>query len=139
MRCGDALLFDPDVISPAVQIDPSATLNWHLWIVLTEPQPPDHQCVIVSVTKFRDGADLTVVLAPGDHPFIKQASIIRYSDALIVDARRLDAELATRRAKQRDGCPPDVLRRIQKGIYNSPFTPKKVISFCTKCWAAGGK
>ena len=134
MRCGDTLLFDPDLagVNPSVQADPSAIANLHLWIVLTEPQPPDFQCVIVNLTRQQPRSDSTVVLRPGDHSYITKDSVIRYGDALIVDARDLDGFLKDRTAKGHDRCSPMLLKRILDGAIASPFTPKKIADFCKK-------
>jgi len=134
MHCGDTLLFDSDVINPSIKIDPSATLNLHLWIVVTEPQPTDQLCVIVSVTTLRKHSDTTVILRSGDHPRITHDSVIRYADAQIVDARALDGVLKIGKAKAREVCPPDMLKRIQNGIGTSAFVPKKIVTFCNECW-----
>src|SRR5690348_12699587 len=130
MHCGDTLLFDADVISPSIQIDPSATPNLHLWIVITEPQPPDFQCVIVSLTDRRKKPDQTVILQPGEHPFITKESIIWYGDARFADARWLDELVRRGTAKLRDPCTPDLLKRIQEGTRVSRFIAKKLASFC---------
>src|ERR1700722_757689 len=117
MRCGDTLLFDPDLagVNPSVQADPSAIANLHLWIVLTEPRPPDFQCVIVNLTRQQPRSDRTAVLCPGDHSYITKDSVIRYGDALIVDARDLDGFLKDRTAKGHDRCSPMLLKRILDG------------------------
>ena len=66
----------------------------HLWMIFTQPDPQIYECVIVSVTTLRDSKDQTVILRTGDHPFIRHDSTIFYGDAMIVDARRLDSEMA---------------------------------------------
>jgi len=133
MHCGDTLYFDPDLtgINSAVQVDPSASPNPHLWIVLTEPQPPDHQVVIVNITENKQRSDTTVVLHPGDHPFIRKESVVRYGDALIVDARLLDECVKGRKARLGGPCSADLLNRIQVGVSASIFTHKKIAAFCT--------
>jgi hypothetical protein len=134
MHSGDTLLFDPDLagVNPSVQVDASAAPNLHLWIVLTEPQAPDFQCVIVNLTRQQPRSDNTVVLRPGDHPYITKDSVIRYGDTLIVDARDLDGFLKKHMAKGHDRCPADLLKRILDGAIASPFTPKKIADFCKK-------
>jgi hypothetical protein len=134
MHSGDTLLFDPDLagVNPSVQADPSATANPHLWIVLTEPQAPDFQCVIVNLTRQQPRSDNTVVLRPGDHPYITKDSVIRFGDALIVDARDLDGFLKKQTAKGLDRCSPNLLKRILDGAITSPFSPKKIADFCKR-------
>jgi len=132
MRCGDTLLFDADVIVPDIEIDSSATPNLHLWIVITEPRPPDFQCVIVSVTTQKPHSDATVVLRPGDHPFITRDSVIQYLDARFADARGLDDIIEKGLAKRRDSCSPELLERIQDGVGHSRFLPKKFVAYCNE-------
>ena len=134
MHCGDTLLFDFDVINPSVQIDASATPNLHLWILLTEPRSSDHLCVIVSVTTLRRNSDLTVVLRSRDHPRITHDSVVRYADAQIVDAGDLDRVLKLGKAKTREVCAPQMLKRIQDGIGVSVFVPKRIANFCSEQW-----
>src|SRR5215469_3782445 len=84
MDCGDTFLM------PA----PGGAATPHLWIVITQPDPLTHECAIVSVTTLRNSKDQTIILRVGDHPFIRHDSTIFYGDAMIVDARRLEAEIA---------------------------------------------
>jgi hypothetical protein len=99
MRCGDTLLI------PA----PDSHAISHLWIILTEPHPESHLCVIVSVTTLRNNQDQTVLLRKGEHPFIRHDSVISYRDAMIVDCRKLDAELAAGATVQRECCSSQLL------------------------------
>ena len=125
MRCGDTLLI------PA----PGSDVTPHLWIVVTEPAPDTHRCVIVSVTTLRYNKDQTVTLVTGDHPFIRHPSVVFYADAQIVDVRQLRADLVARVAERREACSPDLLKLVRAGVSASPFTPKKVLTFCRECWA----
>jgi hypothetical protein len=61
----------------------------HLWIVLTDPKSEDPTVVIVSITTLRHGADQTMILGKGDHPFINRPSSVFYGDALLVDVHEL--------------------------------------------------
>ena len=73
---------------------PGGTATRHLWIVITEPDPASNLCGIVSVTTLRNSKDQTVILRVGDHPFIRHEPTIFYGDAMIVDAQRLESEIA---------------------------------------------
>jgi hypothetical protein len=125
MRCGDTLLI------PA----PGSGVTPHLWIIVTEPAPDSHRCVIVSVTTLRYNKDQTVTLGPGDHPFVRHPSVVFYADAQIVDVRQLRADVIARVAEAREACSSDLLKLVQAGVSASPFTPKKVLTFCRQCWA----
>lgn len=124
MRCGDTVLI------PA----PGGRTIPHLWIVLTEPDPATHQCVIVNVTTLRYAADQTVILQPGDHPFISHPSVISFADAMIVDVRRIEDGIRNRTAKQHARCSNVLLKEIQRGMLGSPFAKRSVIDFCKRVW-----
>ena len=112
MDCGDSFLM------PA----PGGAATPHLWIVVTEPDRQTHLCAIVSVTTLRNSKDQTVILRPGDHPFIRHDSTIYYGDAMIVDTRRLASEIAAGLAVVRDKCAQSTLKLVQDGVLASPFT-----------------
>jgi hypothetical protein len=125
MECGDTFLM------PA----PGGPVTPHLWIVVTQPDPQTRLCAIVSVTTLRNSKDQTIILRPGDHPFLRHDSTIFYGDAMIVDARRLDAEIATGLALKRDNCTLATLKLVHDGVLASPFTRMKVVRFCREQWS----
>jgi hypothetical protein len=125
MDCGDTFLM------PA----PGGVATPHLWIVVTQPDPQTHLCAIVSVTTLRNSKDQTVILRPGDHPFIRRDSTIFYGDAMIVDALRLESETAAGLALVREGCSKAILKLLQDGVVASPFTRPKILRFCREHWS----
>ena len=124
MDCGDTFLM------PA----PGGAATPHFWIVITQPDPDTHLCAIVSVTTLRNSKDQTVILRPGDHPFIRHDSTIFYGDAMIVDARRLEAEIAAGLALVREKCSAATLKLVQDGVAASPFARPKILRFCRDQW-----
>ncbi|HYW44834.1 MAG TPA: hypothetical protein VE959_18375 [Bryobacteraceae bacterium] len=91
-------------------------------------------CAIVSVTTLRNSKDQTIILRPGDHPFIRHDSAIFYGDAMIVDALRLESEIAAGLALVREKCSKPTLKLVQDGVLASPFTRPKVLRFCREHW-----
>ena len=124
MECGDTFLI------PA----PGGVAIPHLWIVVTKPAPDTNLCAIVSVTTLRNSKDQTVLLRPGDHPFIRHDSTIFYGDAMIVDALRLNTECAAGLAIAREKCPLQILKLVQDGVSASPFTRPRILRFCREQW-----
>jgi hypothetical protein len=124
MDCGDTFLM------PA----PGGIATPHLWIVVTQPDAETNLCAIVSVTTLRNSKDQTVILRPGDHPFIRHESTIFYGDAMIVDERRLRSEIAAGLALAREKCPSATLKLMQDGVAASPFTRPKFLRFCRERW-----
>jgi hypothetical protein len=102
----------------------------HLWIVVTEPDPVTFEAVCVNVTTLQTVCDKTVILQPGDHPFIKHPSIVLFADAQTLDTRKIDAALnagcITIVCRPHAPCNPALLKRIQQGVLTSKATPKGV-------------
>lgn len=113
---------------------PGGAATPHLWIVITEPDPASNLCAIVSVTTLRNSKDQTVILRAGDHPFIRHESAIFYGDAMVVDAQRVEMEIAAGLAVRRDVCPETTLQLVQQGVAASPFTRPKFLRFCREKW-----
>jgi hypothetical protein len=124
MDCGDTFLM------PA----PGGVATPHLWIVVTQPDPQTHLCAIVSVTTLRNSKDQTVILRPGDHPFVRHDSTVFYGDAMIVDALRLESEIAAGLALVRERCSKAILKLLQDGVVASLFTRPKIQRFCREHW-----
>jgi len=109
----------------------------HLWVLITHPDPKICEAIMVNVTTQRPHSDKTTILNAGEHPFIRQPSVVFYSDARTVDTRLLDA--AVQRGAYRGHAAFDaaVLGRIQAGVAVSPFTPRKIKSAYAAYVAAG--
>ena len=86
------------------------------------------------MTTLRNSKDQTVILRLGDHPFIRHESTIFYGDAMIVDVRRLEAEIEVGLALVRERCPAATLKLVQDGVTASPFTRPKILRFCRQQW-----
>ena len=102
----------------------------HLWFVITDPDPATHLCAMVSLTTLKNDKDQTVVLHPGEHPFIMRTSTIYFSGAIVVDVRVIETRIAEGKVRSHARCSPKLLKLLQEGVAVSPFTPKKVITFC---------
>jgi hypothetical protein len=98
----------------------------HLWILAAGPFA-DGQVVLVSITTLRRGKDQTVVLQPGDHPFVQHPSCVFYQDAMIVQAARLEEWIAGEIATPLAPCSAKLLKLVCDGFGASEFTPKKVL------------
>lgn len=80
--CGDAILMP----TPGVT-------SLHLWIIITEPSKDSGTAVIVSITTRRAHSDLTLIVKPCDHPWIKHDSVVVFSDASIIDTIILEKRI----------------------------------------------
>lgn len=88
------------------------------------------RAVMVNLTTQKPHSDTTVVLARGDHPFIRHATVVNYSDARFVEAGHLEAALESGLFQFGSRCDPDVLKRIQDGLLRSRFTTLKIRTYC---------
>jgi hypothetical protein len=118
---------------------PGSGVVSHLWIIVTQPCQITHQCVLVNVTTLREAQDQTVTLGPGDHPFVRHPSAIRYSDAKFADVRTLRHNLAAGSALAHQPCTKAILKLVQDGILGSPDTPKKIERYCRDFWDQNGR
>jgi hypothetical protein len=110
--------------------------TFHLWIVVTEPDPECGQAVMVSVTTKRDRSDTTVVVTPKDHPWVRHDSVISFADAMFADVRKVEGEM--RRFPDdysvQNPCSSQFMRRIREGLLKSRMTPNKISSHCRRAW-----
>jgi hypothetical protein len=91
----------------------------HLWIVVTDPDI-NANAIGVNVTTRYSTSETTVVLMPGDHPFIKHESVIRFRDAKILELKSLEHLLSTGTTKfachTHAPCSAELLTRVQEGM-----------------------
>ena len=120
MKSGDTFLMPAPGISNRTP---------HLWIVVTDPSEENHIVVIVSITTLRRGAEQTVVLRKGEHPFIDRDSSVCYADARMVDAHDLEKRATAGQVKTHASCPPKTLEIVTDGILASALTPRKIQKF----------
>ena len=111
LACGDTFLTGSDDDDD----------DWHLWIV-TSP-PVAGEVVVTSVTTKRRHSETLVVLKPGDHPFIKNESVIAYSFTRIRTVAEIEAAIQQKSAKKREPISQSLLKRVQDGLIDSDFTP----------------
>ncbi len=111
--------------------DPNRT-KFHLWFVLTDPEGVDGLMVAVMVCTMKVFADETVVLEPGDHPFIKHQSCVAYSSAKYVKKSRIEVALRDRHCFLKESMPSPLLRRVRDGLLTSPFTIHAIRDYCAE-------
>ena len=97
----------------------------HLFIVISEPLGDKKNVIVVNVNSWYSNCDETTILCVGDHPFISHKSYINYRLAESLEYCKV--ALAFRRGKTQDAVKPEVLKRIQMGLINSPKTPRYLI------------
>lgn len=101
----------------------------HLWVVAAQK---NSQILIVNLTSRRASSDNTVILDPGDHPFIKHETVVNYAGSRIVDTAQIQKAIEEGNANPDIRFTQEVLERIQEGIELSEFTPLRIIEFYKK-------
>src|SRR5947208_3401343 len=103
-----------------VHLKSADNLLSHLWVVLTDPLGDPSQVALVNLTKQKSHSDNTVVLNAGDHPFIKQATIVNYARATIQSATALENAIkADITMRHKTDCASDILEKIREGLFKS--------------------
>ncbi|MEN9841843.1 MAG: hypothetical protein RL376_1643 [Verrucomicrobiota bacterium] len=97
----------------------------HLWVILTAPDALGN-VVLVNFTTQRAHSDLTLILQPSDHRFIKHATVVHYADARLTPSSAVERAIKSGLYPQHDPCSPDLVARIRANAQLSPFTPEKV-------------
>jgi hypothetical protein len=104
--------------------------NPHLWIILTDPdgKPPEVVAVMLrTVTSF---TDQTLVLQPGEHPFVKHPTSVHYSTTRRFRVAAILTAIQSGRCHLREDATADLLQRAQAGLIASPFTVNAIREHC---------
>lgn len=113
---GDCIIIETDHY-------PDGLRRAHLFVVIHDAkQTSDNTILIPMCTIQRGYNDLTTVLDPGDHDFVKKPSYMKYSSSRIKTKAWIDSN-----GRKRE--PPvgeDLLLRIRRGICASDQTPKDI-------------
>ena len=110
MTPGDTFLI-PDAIGP------------HLHFILS--RLPDGSVILAHFTTRRTYTDDTCVIQPGEHPFVKKETIVRYDQAYVCPAANL-ASLERIIIRKLEPLSGELLARILRGALSSPQTPDKI-------------
>ena len=117
-------------------------LKEHSWIVVTDTDPHDGTSVCVSVTTWRAGCDETVILEPGDHPFVAHRSVVYYQDTKKLSAALVEQLLELNKRKGNltftsglhANCTYKTLDRIKAGLLASTHISKDIKKYCKELW-----
>ncbi len=100
---------------------------------MTDPDDDtERNMAIVNLTTLRKGADTTVILKSGDHPFVKHDTTVYYEDARIASCVPIIALLNAPSLgyELHDDCSDLILKKIQQGIFDSDFVSEGVQEYC---------
>ena len=83
----------------------------------------------VNITTEVDYSDTSCVLSVGDHPFIKQDSVILYEDTKIISVNKLIEGIKSEKLSPRKPLSREVLERIKEGAKDSLSLPPKYLNY----------
>ena len=102
----------------------------HLFIVLTDPCGPANQVLLVGIATLRDkGCDMTCVLKPGDHEFIKIDSYVAYSFCRIEWADKLVTGVKNGDFVDKGLLDEEIFGRVLTGLRKSHSTKPFAVQF----------
>ena len=109
--------------------------GFHLYLVLSDPASPDDSVVAVMLRTAKSFTDDTVVLHPGDHPFIRHPTAVQYSTAECFRVKRLIKAIQQGQCHLKEDMSEELLDRVRDGLLRSPFTVNRVRSLCEGLFA----
>jgi hypothetical protein len=99
--------------------------------VLTAPDP-NAQVLLINFTTLRSHSDTTVVIQPGEHPFVMHATAVHYADTRLTSATAIEAAVASGLFRTHRDCSAALLDRLLSGVLASPQTPEKIKRYLRK-------
>ena len=74
--------------------------------------------------------DPTLILRPGEHPFIRHDSALHYSTAQWLNLSAILAAMSVGKCHLKEDMTDELLRRVRKGLLDSPFTVNALRDQC---------
>ena len=102
----------------------------HLWFILTDPADTPETVVGVMLRTQKTYTDPTVVLNVGDHDFVKHPSSVHYSTARWFRVEAMSRALSNGTAHLLDDMSAGLLKRVRKGLIDSPYTVNEIKEYC---------
>lgn len=107
---------------------PGTGKDRRFFIVTDEDQS---ETTVVWVYTSTSMSDTTVVLQPGDHPVITETCAVIYSEAQVIAADTLRTAYQKGALTREADLDPQILERVQEGLFESDETPISVVKYCT--------
>ena len=103
----------------------------HVHIVITSVNSHTGAFLCVPIDSWKNPklSDSTVILTPGDHPFISKKSFINYHESKILNFEIIEKLISEGEAQKMVPISPALLEKIRLGIKKSNFTKSGIIEF----------
>ncbi len=93
----------------------------HLWLIINDPSAHADVALIVNVSTLRPNAETTCIVQPGEHPFIKNDSYVRYRSARGVKVADLAGAVKRGLLKPHQAASKAFLEKVRAGAKVSPL------------------
>src|SRR5258708_4792870 len=101
-----------------------------LHVVLNDPVGNPPTVALVSLSTTLD-SDKTTILTIGEHPYITDTTYVVYRRMQAKDAIKLEKAVSDDMSiRHHRNCPPELLKRIQDGVFKSPHTRPSALRYC---------
>lgn len=104
----------------------------HLWIVIYVPKIPTERAVLINVSKRRPNDDSTCILKPGEHPFIKTDSYVRYQSATTPTLHQLQQAVQSGLLTRQPSASAALLAKLMAGAKASVRLPAEIREILSK-------
>jgi hypothetical protein len=104
-------------------------LSGHLWVIISSPNGEPGQVIIAFLTSKKMNSDTTVILLPDHHKFIKHPTVVSFADARIERTDFIRKRVEERDYEPRERFDEGAISVIQRGLIESPFTPRYIRSY----------
>jgi len=91
----------------------------HVWTIISDPAQDVVRVLMVNFTSHMPHLDQACCIQPGEHAFIKHASLVNYARARVVTDAALEALRASGRLELLNPPSPELLSRIREGAGRS--------------------
>lgn len=112
--------------------------DYHLFVVVTGPLGENDELLIVNFASIYAGIsyDDACVVTPGEHPFIRHDSYIKYDKARIVASEKLQNGARANILIPKESTPEPLFNRICNGFRTSMYVSPRVRRFFEEDQAA---
>lgn len=94
----------------------------HIYFVISDPSVGSGEVVFVNLTKWRDDKDQVCIIEPGDHPFVKERSVVFYSRLVISSEASLTEAISKGLFRIGEPANKEIIAKIQAGCCSSRDT-----------------
>ncbi len=85
---------------------------------------------MLNITTRRPTSDSTVILTPGDHPFVRHESVVAFEHASLFKVEKLERGLTNGSLSKYPDISDSLFTAVKQGLLSSPRTPQNIKTYC---------